>query len=289
MTLGDRVRKKREEMNLSQEELAERLGYKSKTSIHKIEQGLTDLPVSKVKQLAKVLDVTAAYLMGWDHNYYYENDGLGYAGEYSPDNIVKKFFDLEDLEPKKTYLKFNTYQKKLDLLQIYISSKDFSSLPRIIKNHIKEVFRETADILEKMIDIKYETTYDETYFENVKNGILPNKLQHVDDKLIKFVTDERASREDCIVVRIFLDRYKINSSYFLIKKYDIMKENIENFERYLIKYQGEEFLSVLTKAQDGHILLLLSNDKPIGSHNLWHHINTEDFEIIGKVIFWWDN
>ena len=66
MTLGDKVKQKREEMGLSQEELAEKMGYKSKTSIHKIEQGITDLPLSKVEELSKVLNVTTSYLMGWE-------------------------------------------------------------------------------------------------------------------------------------------------------------------------------------------------------------------------------
>lgn len=65
MTLGERVKLKREELGLSQEELAEKMKYKSKTSIHKIEQGITDLPLSKVSELAKVLGVTSSYLMGW--------------------------------------------------------------------------------------------------------------------------------------------------------------------------------------------------------------------------------
>lgn len=66
MTLGERVKLKREELGLSQEELAEKMKYKSKTSIHKIEQGITDLPLSKVSELAKVLGVTSSYLMGWE-------------------------------------------------------------------------------------------------------------------------------------------------------------------------------------------------------------------------------
>ena len=66
MTLGEKVKLKREELNLSQEELAEKMNYKSKTSIHKIEVGITDLPLSKVKELAAVLKTTSAYLMGWE-------------------------------------------------------------------------------------------------------------------------------------------------------------------------------------------------------------------------------
>ena len=66
MTLGEKVKLKREELNLSQEELAEKMNYKSKTSIHKIEVGITDLPLSKVKEIAAVLKTTPAYLMGWE-------------------------------------------------------------------------------------------------------------------------------------------------------------------------------------------------------------------------------
>lgn len=68
MSLGEKVKLKREELNLSQEELAEKMNYKSKTSIHKIEVGITDLPLSKVKELAAVLKTTPAYLMGWEED-----------------------------------------------------------------------------------------------------------------------------------------------------------------------------------------------------------------------------
>ena len=73
MTLGEKVKLKREELNLSQEELAEKMNYKSKTSIHKIEVGITDLPLSKVKELAAVLNTTPAYLMGWEDKKEKEN------------------------------------------------------------------------------------------------------------------------------------------------------------------------------------------------------------------------
>lgn len=73
MTIGEKVKLKREELNFSQEELAEKMGYKSKTSIHKIEVGITDLPLSKVKELASVLNTTPAFLMGWEDKKEKEN------------------------------------------------------------------------------------------------------------------------------------------------------------------------------------------------------------------------
>lgn len=79
MTIGEKVKLKREELNFSQEELAEKMGYKSKTSIHKIEVGITDLPLSKVKELASVLNTTPAFLMGWEDKKEKENINIDTA------------------------------------------------------------------------------------------------------------------------------------------------------------------------------------------------------------------
>lgn len=68
MTTADIIKKRREELGLSQEELAEKLGYKSRSSINKIELGLSDIPFSKIDLFAKVLQVKREYLMGWIDN-----------------------------------------------------------------------------------------------------------------------------------------------------------------------------------------------------------------------------
>ena len=91
MTLGEKVKLKREELNLSQEELAEKMNYKSKTSIHKIETGITDLPLSKVKELADVLKTTPAYLMGWEEDKKEEltNQEKDIFSQLTEDELVK--------------------------------------------------------------------------------------------------------------------------------------------------------------------------------------------------------
>lgn len=66
MTLSDRIRARRIELDMSQDELAQKLGYKSRSSINKLEAGLQDLPLSKVEEIASILDTTPGYLMGWD-------------------------------------------------------------------------------------------------------------------------------------------------------------------------------------------------------------------------------
>ena len=64
--LSTRLHLRRKELGLSQEELAQRMGYRSKSSITKLEKGINDLPQSKVEELAAALETTPAYLLGLD-------------------------------------------------------------------------------------------------------------------------------------------------------------------------------------------------------------------------------
>ena len=64
--IGKRIKARREELGMTQAELAKRLGYKSKTTIAKIESGVNDIVQSKVVSFAEALNTTPAYLMGWE-------------------------------------------------------------------------------------------------------------------------------------------------------------------------------------------------------------------------------
>lgn len=63
-----RIRARREELGISQEELAKRLGYKSRSSINKIEKGENDIPQSKIVAFAEALRTTPERLMGWEQS-----------------------------------------------------------------------------------------------------------------------------------------------------------------------------------------------------------------------------
>ena len=65
MTIGDRVRARRIEKGMTQSELAQRLGYKSKSSVAHIENG-RDIPRAMIVELSEILDTTPGYLMGWN-------------------------------------------------------------------------------------------------------------------------------------------------------------------------------------------------------------------------------
>lgn len=66
MNFGDKVKTRRLELGWTQEELASRMGYKSKSTINKIELGINTVPMQKVAKLAATLGTTSAYLMELD-------------------------------------------------------------------------------------------------------------------------------------------------------------------------------------------------------------------------------
>ena len=89
MGIGKRIKKRREELQLSQDELAKKVGYTSRSTINKIEKEINDITQSKIVAFADALDTTPAYLMGWD------NDLEKKAEEFKPYTIetLKKIID----------------------------------------------------------------------------------------------------------------------------------------------------------------------------------------------------
>ena len=57
MTTGQLIAKRRKDLGWTQEELARKMGYTSKSSINKIELDKADMPRKKVKQLAEILGI----------------------------------------------------------------------------------------------------------------------------------------------------------------------------------------------------------------------------------------
>lgn len=63
-TIYEKIKQRRIELGLTVEELANKMGYKDKSSISKIENGKADIPTSKVMAFARALETTTAYLLG---------------------------------------------------------------------------------------------------------------------------------------------------------------------------------------------------------------------------------
>ncbi len=64
--IGTAIKKRREELGMTQDELAEKIGYKSRSSVNKIEKGCNDLPRNKIEVFAKALNVPPSFFIGGD-------------------------------------------------------------------------------------------------------------------------------------------------------------------------------------------------------------------------------
>ena len=66
MTMGDRIKTRRIELGMTQQELAIKMGFKTRSHISLLEQGDRNIPISKIKRLANALETSPEYIMGWN-------------------------------------------------------------------------------------------------------------------------------------------------------------------------------------------------------------------------------
>jgi transcriptional regulator with XRE-family HTH domain len=66
MNLGNKIKTARENAGLTQEELGKKCST-TKQTIYKYETGVvTNIPLDRLQKIADVLDVSAAFLLGWE-------------------------------------------------------------------------------------------------------------------------------------------------------------------------------------------------------------------------------
>lgn len=108
MTIGQRIKIRREELNMSQDDLAKKVGYKSRSSINKIELDLYSLKQSKIKAIADALETTPSYIMGWDEEAE-EAKKAAPSEEGSPNAEIIKLFMGLTADQKKEALNYLRY------------------------------------------------------------------------------------------------------------------------------------------------------------------------------------
>lgn len=217
--LASRIKSRREELKLSQDDLAKKIGYKSRSTIAKIESGDNDIPQSKIKSFAEALNTSVAYLMGLEIDINY----IGYNVQYFYKTL--KHFRLE------FHLTQTELEEKLKLPSGIVSKLENSeSAP-------------TDELLEKLADFFNIFIYD---LLDDYHGIIFKRIKNVIRSLnIKL-------NEFCETIGIVEDLYNnwengISKSYILYleiisKKYDVPIEYLWGDIDTNI-YTGEEFLS----------------------------------------------
>lgn len=66
MKIGEKIKLRRNELGLSQRDLAARMGYSHHSTIARIEAGTVDIPQSRIVKFSEVLGVSIDYLMNWE-------------------------------------------------------------------------------------------------------------------------------------------------------------------------------------------------------------------------------
>lgn len=104
--IGKKIRKLREERGWSQQELANKVGYKSRASINKLETE-RDIPIKKLVPIAEAFGIAPSVFMGWEEE--------------------KKEFDIEfeedHIELIELYSKLTKEQKQvvMNLLRSFVN------------------------------------------------------------------------------------------------------------------------------------------------------------------------
>ena len=108
-SIGERIKKRRSELNLTQDELARMVGYKSRSSINKIELS-HELPLKKIERIADALKIKPSYLMGWseEEKEAFEEDGRKLGRELIDKKLTTAFHKCIELtdEDKEMVISF---------------------------------------------------------------------------------------------------------------------------------------------------------------------------------------
>lgn len=94
MNIGNRIKQRRIDLDISAEELAAMIG-KSRATIYRYENGdIENLPTTILEPLAEALETTPAYLMGWnDDPFDFDNYDLEITEVFNSN--IKKFMKSE--------------------------------------------------------------------------------------------------------------------------------------------------------------------------------------------------
>lgn len=101
-TVGERIKKRREDLGLSQMQLAIKMGYNNRSAISRAETSGDDIGANRVKKFAEALNCTPAYLMGWKEvDFVAEDEDLEFVVE------AYRHSDDTTKEMVKRLLKYN--------------------------------------------------------------------------------------------------------------------------------------------------------------------------------------
>ena len=132
----ENIKRLRLQKHMSQEELAEKVGYKSgKSMISKIESGKVDLTQSKIYEIADALGVDPGEIIGWDDPLDKLTQIIHEEGGFRVSNVQKitKAVDKEILSklPKDSEVIIKEPKSDVDIIIEHTQNLNRDSLERV--------------------------------------------------------------------------------------------------------------------------------------------------------------
>lgn len=235
MDIGKRLKNRRLELGLSVDEVAKRLG-KNRATIYRYENNdIENLPTTVLEPLAKILDTTPAYLMGWDNaeknkksekKLEYIEDLLELCG-WSFDEYIecgenslcplnkeqkaamwyyfKEFDCCSNCKYRKAYLYINNGTNFYKL-----TSDDIELLYDNILNYSGFLFTEKTNKLNKICPEEYKHIIKNAVYSNYNDAVNENsdnlgqvalsEMQEPNEMNFKFLNALNAARERTDIV-----------------------------------------------------------------------------------------
>lgn len=101
MTIGNRIKNRRKELNLTVDEVAEKLN-KNRATIYRYESDeIENLPITILEPLAEILNTTPAYLMGWEEN---EDEKINTIAAHHDDDEDWTEEELKEIDEFKKFV-----------------------------------------------------------------------------------------------------------------------------------------------------------------------------------------
>lgn len=119
MTIGERIKELRIERGITQEELAKRMGYKTRSAVCQVERNGDNITSDRISAFAKALGVSIQDIMGWKNS----------------DN-------KDNVNPSDT--------AAARLLQYYIKIEEYRMLLDAAKDSKPEDLKMAADLLKRL-------------------------------------------------------------------------------------------------------------------------------------------
>ena len=262
LNVGERIKVRRIKMGWTQDELAEKTGYKSRSSINKIEKGGNDLPQSKIVLFAKVLKTTPSYLLGW------EDDTETLIDKYNSigSEILKKHNGDLDAAYKE--------QQLIDEQESRKAAHAIVNTHNINENPLKDDLSNISAV------ISPDNIYKIPIFESVSAGFGSYASDCIVDYL-PMVIDNPHDVEDTIAIKV-----KGDSMYPKIEDGDIIvvrkQESVDSGDVAVMLLDGEEGL--VKKVIYGETWIELHSFNPEYKTRHFDDAEVERLRVVGKVL-----